>query len=423
MNLRQKLAQLASGPETELRVPSWQTSDTLASETAERELVLAKLREQMQNLMAREQVPARMVPACAAPLDFAPVEATSGCVHRRTRAWSADHWIGCIPIKAAVEACSEYWALLALDPSLAAIDPRRALFLDTETTGLGGGAGILAFLVGLAWFDADGRLVLEQLLLRSPADEPGQLELLTERILSASLLVTFNGKSFDWPLLANRFVMNRLQPPELTGHLDLLHVARRLHKPRMARVSLKALEVEVLSIDRGPDIDGAEMGPRYNHFLRTGDEEALRPVIEHNAIDVLSMVALAGLYGEPLTRIDTADWVPLGRVLRRARDLDRAELVAERAMQSGGGSEARRLCAELARARGDRDRALAEYEFLCDCVDDPKLRLELVKLYEHHAKSPLRALEVLERGTGESALATERRRARLQRKVLCSRRD
>jgi uncharacterized protein YprB with RNaseH-like and TPR domain len=328
-----------------------------------------------------------------------------------------DHWIGCVPISAALTASAEYWALLGLEPAIARCEPRHALFLDTETTGLGAGAGVLAFLVGLAWFDEQDRLVLEQLFLRSPAEEAAQLEIVAERLAAATVIVTFNGKSFDWPLLANRFVMNRLPTPQLPAHFDLLHVARRLHKPRLSRVNLKALETEVLALDRGPDIDGAEIGPRYSHFLRTFDEEALRPVIDHNAVDVLSMVALVGLYGEPVQRIHEADWVSLGRVFKRARALDRAQDIADRAVQRSGGPEAHRLRAELAKARGDRDAALEDFERLCECVDEPKTRLELAKLYEHHVKSPVRALAYVDRGTGESDKATQRRRARLEEKA------
>ena len=401
--------------------PLPQLEDTTSDAATERERELSKLRAQMSELMNRKRVKPREVLASLPPLDFMSLETSQGLVHRRTRRWSAEDWIGCIPIGAALTARAEYWALLALDPNLANSEPKRALYLDTETTGLGGGAGIFAFLIGLAWFDDEQHLVLEQLLLRSPADEAAQLEALVERLSASSVLITFNGKSFDWPLLASRFVMNRLQVPRIVQHLDLLHVARRLHKPRMVRVNLKALEVETLALDRGPDIDGAEMGPRYNHFLRTGDEEALRPVIEHNAIDVLSMVALAGLYGEPLERMDGADLVPLGRVFRRARDFDRAQCVVERAVKLGAGTDAQRLRAELAKARGDRDSALSHFEVLCETVDDPSLRLELAKLYEHHAKRPRQALELLERGTGESVADAERRRLRLQRKSQASR--
>ena len=364
-----------------------------------------------------QKAPAPRLPLAPAP-GFAPWETQKGIVHRRCRTWNADHWIGCVPVSAALTASADYWALLSLEPAITHCNPRGALFLDTETTGLGAGAGVLAFLVGLAWFDEQERIVLEQLFLRSPAEEAAQLELITERLATATLLVTFNGKSFDWPLLVTRFVMNRMPVPRLPQHLDLLHVARRLHKPRLNRVTLKSLETEVLALDRGPDIDGSEIGPRYSHYLRTFDEEALRPVIDHNAVDVLSMVALVGLYGEPLERLHEGDWVSLGRTFKRARAFDKAQNIADLAVQHKGGPEARRLRAELAKARGDRDTALRDFEQLCECVDDPKVRLELAKLYEHHVKQPERALEYVERGTGESEAATQHRRKRLQSKSV-----
>lgn len=383
----------------------------------DRESALGKLREQMADLMQRAPVPKESRPPAPAPLDFVPWETAQGIVHRRRRLWNADHWIGCVPITAALAASAEYWALVGLDPKITQCDPRRALFLDTETTGLGAGAGILAFLVGMAWFDEQERLVLEQLFLRSPAEETAQLAIITERLAAATVLVTFNGKSFDWPLLASRYVMNHLPVPDLPLHLDLLHIARRLHKPRLGRVNLKSLETEVLALDRGPDIDGAEMGPRYAHFLRTFDDEVLRPVIEHNAVDVLSMVALVGLYGEPIERLNEADLVSLGRTFKRARALDKAQNIADLAVKRGGGPQARRLRADLAKARGDRDGALQDFEKLCESVDDPGVRLELAKLYEHHVKQPQRALELMDQGTGETVAAAERRRKRLEQKV------
>jgi hypothetical protein len=308
-------------------------------------------------------------------------------------------------------------ALLALDPALAGIDPTRALFLDTETTGLGGGAGVVAFLIGLAWFDDDGRLVIEQLLLRRPGHERPMLELLTERFAAASALVTYNGKTFDLPLLATRYVMNRLPPPPARPHLDLLHVARRLHRARLGVCRLISLESEVLGFVREGDIEGGDVAARYGHFLRTGDESALSAVVEHNAWDVVSMAALVGLYGEPLTALHDEDLVGLARTLRRARALEAAQVAADRAVERGAGPEARRVRGEIAKARGDRALALAELEAAADAIDDPRVRLELAKLYEHHVKAPLRALELCALGTGESDEAVERRRSRLEKKL------
>jgi hypothetical protein len=308
-------------------------------------------------------------------------------------------------------------ALLALDPALAAIDPARALYLDTETTGLGGGAGVVAFLIGLAWFDGDGRLMIEQILLRRPGEERAMLELVTERFAAASALVTYNGKTFDLPLLATRYVMNRLPPPPPRPHLDLLHVARRLHRARLGACRLVGLESDVLGFVRDGDIDGGDVAARYGHFLRTGDESALAAVVEHNAWDVVSMAALVGLYGEPLTTLHDEDLVGLARTLRRARALEAAQVAADRAVERGAGPEARRVRGEIAKARGDRALALAELEAAAEDIDDPSVRLELAKLYEHHVKAPLRALELCALGTGEREEAAVRRRTRLETKL------
>src|SRR5262249_24112216 len=162
---------------------------------------------------------------------------------------------------------------------LADVDPKGALFLDTETTGLGGGAGTLAFVVGMASFDG-GVLVVEQLLLRTPAEELPLLERVADAIRDASVIVTYNGKAFDLPMLPARSAMTGLPEPPNPPHLDLLHVARRIHKARIGACSLKALESEVLGFVRDTDIDGGDVAPRYGHFLRTGDESVLRAVVD-----------------------------------------------------------------------------------------------------------------------------------------------
>lgn len=355
-------------------------------------------------------------------LPFLPTERGTGRLHRRCMRVPRSQAIGRIPVDAAGAAKSGILSLLALDPQLLQCNPRQALYLDTETTGLGGGAGTIAFLLGLAWFVGD-ELWLEQLLLTSPVDEPALLDCLDERLAAASMLVTFNGKSFDWPLLRGRYVMNRRSKPLDLPHLDLLHVARRLHKARIGSVTLKRLESEVLGLERGQDIDGAEIGPRYAHFLRTGDESALTIVVEHNATDVLSMAALVGLYGEPLELLAPADLVGLGRTMSRAGEKDAALHIAEQARQRGAGSEALRLSAQLHKARGDRSRALLEFEELSRELEDPKVRLELVKLYEHLVKDHESALRVLQQGTGESEERLRRRRERLERKLEAKRRE
>lgn len=309
-------------------------------------------------------------------------------------------------------------ALLALDPALSGCDVRRALYLDTETTGLAGGTGTVPFLIGLATYDeASGAFITEQLLLRRLGEEAPMLALLAERIAEASMIITYNGKAFDMPLLRTRFVMNRMAAPREPPHLDLVHVARRIHRSRLPARTLASIEHNVLGRVRVGDTHGEDIVACYAHFLRTGDDESLIGVVDHNAADVLAMVALVGLYGEPLGSLEGEDLAGVARTLRRAGALDLAADLADHAVLRGGGTEALRARGEIAKARGDKARALSDFEAIVKEVDDPAARLELAKLYEHHVKAFARALSLVEEGTGEDDGAHTRRRARLKRKL------
>lgn len=390
----------------------------------ERQDTLDALREKMRAILGRER-PAAPPRAAVSLFELPFAEAAQGgrrLTQRLERLLPSAH-VGRMPIDAARAASVEMLALLGLEPGLASCQASRALYLDTETTGLGG-AGSVAFLVGMLWFDDAGQPVLEQLLLREPGEEIAMLERLRELMERSSMLVTYNGKAFDLPLLETRAVMNRVATLPPRPHFDLLHVARRLHKKRLGACRLIHLESHVLGWERGEDdIAGAEIPPRYGHFLRTGDAEALRPVIDHNAWDVVSMAALVGLYGEPLPDLHSDDLVGVAQTLRRARAFEQALSVADAALERGAGALGLRARGEIAKARGDKARALADFEALSAEVDDPWVRLELTKLYEHHARDAGRALELLDAGTGESEEAALRRRVRLTRKLERQRRE
>jgi hypothetical protein len=336
--------------------------------------------------------------------------------HLRALRFGLGTRVGSVALEAAASADALVLSLLSLTPALAEACPARALFLDVETTGLGGGTGNYAFLVGLAFFE-QGALVLEQLFLRDPADEEPMLRRIGERMAAAELWVTFNGKSFDVPLIRARGVMQRLPPPCERPHLDLLHLARRVHRARRFRKALGTLERQVLQFQRGPDVSGAEVAARYAHFLASGDDGELDEVVRHNQHDVLSLVALTGLYGEPLERFDGEELAAAAGVLSRAGELERASAWAREAMRRGASAAGLRARAHVHKARGERALALADFEALCAAVDDPVARLELAKLHEHFMRDPRRALAVVERGTHEDAPARARRRARLQRKL------
>src|SRR5215472_10660617 len=159
-------------------------------------------------------------------------------------------------------------------------DSSKWLFLDTETTGLAGGTGTYAFLIGLAWWDAGG-LQVEQLLMRDFTEEYSLLRELAERVKERPVLVTFNGKSFDWPLLENRFAMTRsIAAPKLAAHLDLLHPARALWKLRLGSVRLAELERIVLDarqldLHHSDDIESALIPQYYFDYLRGGSAQPI----------------------------------------------------------------------------------------------------------------------------------------------------
>jgi len=386
----------------------------------ERTQALDDLRTRMQAVLARTAMrappPSRAVDT--AELPFLTTETELGPLHLRVLRLPPSHRTGRASILPSRDASSSLLALLALDPSLASVEPSGALYLDTETTGLHGGTGTVAFLVGLARWQGS-ELVVEQVLVRNLGEEAPMLSHVAARMAEASMLVTFNGKSFDAPLLRTRFVMARLPAPPDLPHLDLVHVARRVHRARGVECRLVSIERDVLGFERQNDVPSGEVSACYLHFLRSGDASALLGVIEHNAWDVVAMAALVGLYGEPLatSTLTPDDLVGVARTLRRAGKMEEAFACADTAVARGAGHESLRARGDLAKARGDRAQALADYERLASAVDDPAARLELAKLYEHYVKEPARALALVAQGTTESEAQASRRSARLTRKA------
>lgn len=163
--------------------------------------------------------------------------------------------------------------------------------LDAETTGLATGAGTLAFLIGLGWW-ADDTFRQVQLLLPDQAGEAGFLDALADLLPPTAWLVTYNGRSFDWPLLVTRFRLHRRSPPVLAGHLDLLPFVRRVFRHRMSDARLKTVEAELLGVRRGRDVEGWEIPGRYLEMLRGGPIEPIDEVVRHNHEDVRSLARL-----------------------------------------------------------------------------------------------------------------------------------
>ncbi|HLY59746.1 MAG TPA: ribonuclease H-like domain-containing protein [Terriglobia bacterium] len=168
----------------------------------------------------------------------------------------------------------------------------RLIFLDTETTGLAGGTGTCAFLIGLGAVEGT-QFVVRQFFLRDYPEEAAILAALAETLKPFDGIVTFNGKTFDLPLLETRYALARMKSPfARLLHLDLLHPARRLWKLRLASCKLGHLESEVLGVHREGDVDGSEIPGIYFDYLRTGNARGLQPVFYHNALDIISLAGL-----------------------------------------------------------------------------------------------------------------------------------
>lgn len=183
------------------------------------------------------------------------------------------------------------------DPRLVGRLPEQALFVDIEATGLGHGAGIVAFLVGVAFQEQD-EMVTRQYLMREPAEERALLWSLLQDLDAHPMLVTFNGKSYDLTVLESRMIICRHLDREtcrlkLRPHLDLTHLSRNLHRGRWPDTRLGTLERELLEFHRQDDLPGALVPSTWFHFLRTGDAAALARAVTHNLHDVWSMVVLA----------------------------------------------------------------------------------------------------------------------------------
>jgi uncharacterized protein YprB with RNaseH-like and TPR domain len=393
---------------------------------------LAKLRGLIGRMIAddRKRLRERAVVTAPEPLPGETVETAAGPVHRVATYLEPHHAHGRVPIARATTVDPSTVARLALDEALGGLDPRRLLFVDTETTGLAGGTGTLPFLIGLAWFE-DQSLRVEQLLLRRPGEEAPMLRRLAERIEAASGLVTYNGKSYDWPLLRTRFVLNRVPVATPALHLDLLHCARRVFRRRLRTVRLTQMEEAVLGMRRERDIDGAEIPDRYWEYVRGDDGSRLAPVIEHNANDLIALAAILVVLVERYETLG-ADHAPEDRlgvaeVAQRAADPERAARYAEAAAEAGGPedvtADAWWLAAELARKRGagDGEREGLLLRALGAAADDEARRdrahLALAKLYEHRVKDFGRALVHARSGRGEADEARDKRIARLERKA------
>src|SRR6059058_4617521 len=352
------------------------------------------------------RVEARRPPRPAAPpahevLGGELVETGAGPLLVVRREYPLTHIHGRQPLAAAFAAPLDLLSAVAR-AAAPARDPRGLLFLDTEATGLAGGTGTYAFLVGVGHLDGD-RVVVAQYFMRDFDEEPALLAALVPLLEQAAGVVTFNGGGFDLPLLETRFVLARRRWPATLAHVDLLRPARRMWSAHFDDCRLPTLEREVLGLVRENDVPGYLIPALYFDFLRYRRAAPLARVFEHNRDDVLSLATLLGWFARALT--DDADLAAgelagVGRLWERC-DPGRAAVYYERALSAGlAGDEGHRVRLRLARwqkrqARWNEACALWQ-EASAARVFDVTPWEELAKYHEHRRRDFGTALGIVQ---------------------------
>ena len=286
------------------------------------------------------------------------------------------------------------------------IDRERVVFLDTETTGIHGGAGMCPFLIGLGFLKS-GSFCVDQYFIRDFDEEPSMLSALARQLDDFDLIVTYNGRSFDLPLVENRYVLCRQESPfKRLTHLDLLFTARRLWRAGHGSCKLTALEARIARFKRGPDIHGSLIPQAYFDYLQLGQATALRSVFSHHLYDIMTLAALTihaadRVVREPAPLDDALDVYSLARIFDSARERDKSvrcyELALEIGMPGDVGVRAMERLAVLYRRTGEHQRS---FELCSKLMSGPEFSLAgytgAALYHERQAKDAATARRVVE---------------------------
>jgi uncharacterized protein YprB with RNaseH-like and TPR domain len=397
---------------------------------------LLSLKDRLQRLVAVAERRTRTVPLPALE-DIAPGVAIAnerGEYFQLDFDVPIDHLHGDVALSRLRTIGDEAVRVLAQELPAGPFNLASAVFLDTETTGLAGGSGTAAFLIGIGFVEGD-RFHVRQYFMRDYHEEPAQLLGLARDLARFSSIVTYNGKMFDVPLLEARYALQRARfPLSEAPHLDLLHPARRLWKARLESCRLQHLEAALLRVHRNGDVPGEEIPRIYFDYVRRRDPRALGRIFHHNRLDILSLAALSALAGQWVNEdgwaCDPRDIVSLGRVLERAQLFARSDEEYRRALAAEDDGARKTALLRLA-TRAKRDgahEAAAELWGQAAAAGEWSAYRELAIHHEHRRKDLAAALEAVRlalgclsgldrRVSGRVALDLERRRERLARKM------
>ena len=324
-------------------------------------------------------------------------------------------------------------------PDGEAVPADRLIYLDTETTGLAGGTGTYAFMVGVGFFER-GHFTLRQYFMEDLDQEPALIAALAALLPRFDGVVTYNGRAFDLPLLETRFILGRRRWPEVLASFDLLRPSRSLWKDALPDCRLSTIEEEVLGVKREDDVPGAVIPSLYFSYLRERRPGPIARVFAHNETDILSLVALAGWHARAVhdpkaLGLSPEEWVGLGRIWERV-DWERALDCHMEAFRGGlPGELRRRLAKRLAHGEKRRGRWEEARQLWEECIAhekgfDPTPWEELAKHYEHRSKRYAAAREIalaaLDRARDHRAAdfilaRLEHRLARLERRLSSTR--
>ncbi len=271
------------------------------------------------------------------------------------------------------------------------------LFIDTETTGLAGGAGTYVFLIGAAKYLA-GQFQFAQFFLQDPGVEAAQLAALEQFAASTKAVISYNGKSFDLPRIKTRYSIHGWPDPfQDVFHLDLLHIARRIWKNQLPSCTLGDLEHHILELEREElDIPGWKVAEYFFTFLQDGDPQPLEHVLYHNEVDVLSLIALLGYINQRLTipldddYADQPDLIPIGIYLEHLGEREKAISVLTHALKALNLSAQERLSGLLDLAsiykKNDQYQAAIPLWIEGAQIGSSQAKIELAKYYEHQTR-------------------------------------
>lgn len=288
-------------------------------------------------------------------------------------------------------------------------DYSKVLFIDSETTGLGG-AGTIVFLIGVLYFNGS-RFILEQLLMRDYEDEIAMLEYFRGILSRFDFVVSFNGKCFDIPMIVDRYFYNKVIPleNERLEHIDLLSFSRMLWSGSIENCRLKTVERELIGFLRSGDVESWQVPNIYNNYLRSGNEDMLKEVIIHNRYDLLSLVSLLSRVSRSLSSPRNMDFNDFQRCLKIGRYYERRNKqrecidfyswVFDNTSSLSEKIQAARRCSHILKQSGKSEEAASYLEMAIECgCEDAHLLQEISKFYEHKRKDYILALKHAVRG-------------------------